>query len=159
MSTPFRASRDEAPAYWMYGILWVPLVEGHQTAGSYWFRADIASDCYVFNDGEGLAVWTYDSVTPATPLPQGSMASTASFGRTTAPSAFARRSWTATQRSGNSVPATWGSGFRDQERERHPAGPVMPPSSNVRSTTGGRGTAPARAASPLRRACYGVLIP
>jgi quercetin dioxygenase-like cupin family protein len=35
MNTPFRASRDEAPAYWMYGIFWVPLVEGHQTAGSY----------------------------------------------------------------------------------------------------------------------------
>ncbi|MBV9748301.1 MAG: hypothetical protein JO157_05780, partial [Acetobacteraceae bacterium] len=45
MNVPFRASRDEAPAYWMYGILWVPLVEGHQTAGSYsvieqWMRKD-----------------------------------------------------------------------------------------------------------------------
>lgn len=35
MNLPFRTSRDEAPAYWMYGILWVPLVEGHQTGGSY----------------------------------------------------------------------------------------------------------------------------
>ena len=31
----FVASRDQAPAFWMYNILWVPLVEGHQTAGSY----------------------------------------------------------------------------------------------------------------------------
>jgi mannose-6-phosphate isomerase-like protein (cupin superfamily) len=45
MNISFRASRDEAPAYWMYGILWVPLVEAHQTAGSYsvieqWMRKD-----------------------------------------------------------------------------------------------------------------------
>ena len=45
MNVSFRASRDEAPAYWMYGILWVPLVEAHQTAGSYsvieqWMRKD-----------------------------------------------------------------------------------------------------------------------
>ena len=34
-NTPFTANRDEAPAYWMYNTLWVPLVEGHQTDGSY----------------------------------------------------------------------------------------------------------------------------
>jgi len=31
----FLASRDKAPAYWMYNILWVPLAEGHQTGGSF----------------------------------------------------------------------------------------------------------------------------
>ncbi|MBV9077615.1 MAG: cupin domain-containing protein [Methylobacteriaceae bacterium] len=35
VNLPFRTSRDEAPAFWMYDILWVPLVEGHQTGGSF----------------------------------------------------------------------------------------------------------------------------
>lgn len=41
----FLSSRDTAPAYWMYNILWVPLIEGHQTGGSFsvieqWMRKD-----------------------------------------------------------------------------------------------------------------------
>ena len=41
----FLSGRDTAPAYWMYNILWVPLIEGHQTAGSFsvieqWMRKD-----------------------------------------------------------------------------------------------------------------------
>ena len=32
---PFSASRNTAPAYWMYNILWVPLIEGHHSGGSY----------------------------------------------------------------------------------------------------------------------------
>ena len=31
----FVANRESARAYWMYNILWIPLIEGHQTAGSY----------------------------------------------------------------------------------------------------------------------------
>jgi mannose-6-phosphate isomerase-like protein (cupin superfamily) len=41
----FLSGRDTAPAYWMYNILWVPLIEGHQTRGSFsvieqWMRKD-----------------------------------------------------------------------------------------------------------------------
>ena len=41
----FLSGRDTAPAYWMYNILWVPLIEGHQTGGSFsvieqWMRKD-----------------------------------------------------------------------------------------------------------------------
>ena len=41
----FLFGRDTAPAYWMYNILWVPLIEGRQTGGSFsvieqWMRKD-----------------------------------------------------------------------------------------------------------------------
>ena len=41
----FLSGRDTAPAYWMYNILWVPLIQGHQTGGSFsvieqWMRKD-----------------------------------------------------------------------------------------------------------------------
>ncbi|KAK3669926.1 laccase, multicopper oxidase, benzenediol:oxygen oxidorectuctase [Recurvomyces mirabilis] len=43
------------------------VITANQTAGSYWFRADVATDCLSGNNFKGLAVWTYDSVTAATP--------------------------------------------------------------------------------------------
>lgn len=35
INTPFMANRDEAPAYWMFDTLWVPLAEGRRTGGNY----------------------------------------------------------------------------------------------------------------------------
>ena len=35
VNIPFLAGRDEAPGYWMFNTLWVPLAEGHQTGGNF----------------------------------------------------------------------------------------------------------------------------
>lgn len=43
------------------------VIDANQTAGSYWFRADVATDCLSANDYNGRAIWTYSSVTPDSP--------------------------------------------------------------------------------------------
>lgn len=35
VNLPFISSRSSGPAYWMYDILWIPLVEVHQSGGSF----------------------------------------------------------------------------------------------------------------------------
>jgi hypothetical protein len=42
---PFMARRDTAPAYWVFGVLWVVLAESEQTGGAFsvmeqWMPAD-----------------------------------------------------------------------------------------------------------------------
>jgi len=44
------------------------VINANQTAGNYWFRADITTDCFSANTGlGGRAIWTYSSVTAAEP--------------------------------------------------------------------------------------------
>ena len=43
------------------------VINANQTAGNYWFRANVASDCLSGNKGAGLAIWTYSGVTSGTP--------------------------------------------------------------------------------------------
>lgn len=43
------------------------VVNANQTAGNYWFRANVAADCLSGNKHNGLAIWSYDSVTAGTP--------------------------------------------------------------------------------------------
>lgn len=43
------------------------VINANQTAGSYWFRANVATDCLSSNNHNAKAVWTYDSVTAGTP--------------------------------------------------------------------------------------------
>ena len=43
------------------------VINANQTAGNYWFRADVATDCLSGNNGSGRAIWTYSGVTAGTP--------------------------------------------------------------------------------------------
>ncbi|KAF2720149.1 multicopper oxidase [Polychaeton citri CBS 116435] len=43
------------------------VINANQAAGSYWFRADVPSECLSANNFYGRAVWTYDSVKSSTP--------------------------------------------------------------------------------------------
>lgn len=43
------------------------VIDANQSAGNYWFRADVAADCLSGNNGAGLAVWNYDSAVLANP--------------------------------------------------------------------------------------------
>jgi FtsP/CotA-like multicopper oxidase with cupredoxin domain len=43
------------------------VINANQTAGNYWFRANVATDCLSANAGAGRAIWTYSSVTAGTP--------------------------------------------------------------------------------------------
>lgn len=57
---PFIATRDDAPAYWFYGTLWVVLADVHQTGGSYsvmeqWMKAGVGPSLHVHNVDE----WFY----------------------------------------------------------------------------------------------------
>jgi mannose-6-phosphate isomerase-like protein (cupin superfamily) len=57
----FVASRENAPAYWFYGTLWVVLADVHQTGGSYtvieqWMRGGIGPASHVHNVDEWLFV-------------------------------------------------------------------------------------------------------
>lgn len=54
----FVASREDAPAYWFYGTLWVILADVHQTGGSYmlmeqWMRRGINPASHVHNVDAG----------------------------------------------------------------------------------------------------------
>jgi hypothetical protein len=57
----FVASRENAPAYWFYGTLWVVLADVHQTGGSYtvmeqWMRGGIGPASHVHNVDEWFFV-------------------------------------------------------------------------------------------------------
>jgi mannose-6-phosphate isomerase-like protein (cupin superfamily) len=57
----FIASREDAPAYWFYGTLWVVLADVHQTGGSYtvmeqWMRGGIGPASHVHNVDEWFFV-------------------------------------------------------------------------------------------------------
>ncbi|KAL9097158.1 MAG: hypothetical protein Q9165_000585 [Trypethelium subeluteriae] len=43
------------------------IINANQTAGNYWFRANVATDCESSNNGAGLAIFSYDTVTVANP--------------------------------------------------------------------------------------------
>ncbi|KAK5706208.1 laccase, multicopper oxidase, benzenediol:oxygen oxidorectuctase [Elasticomyces elasticus] len=43
------------------------VINANQTAGNYWFRANVATDCLSGNNFYGRAVWSYSSVTAGTP--------------------------------------------------------------------------------------------
>lgn len=43
------------------------VINANQTAGNYWFRANVATDCLSANKNNALAIWSYDSVTSGTP--------------------------------------------------------------------------------------------
>ncbi|KAK0940481.1 laccase, multicopper oxidase, benzenediol:oxygen oxidorectuctase [Friedmanniomyces endolithicus] len=43
------------------------VINANQTAGNYWFRANVANDCLSGNNFYGRAIWSYSSVTPGTP--------------------------------------------------------------------------------------------
>ncbi|KAL9065002.1 MAG: hypothetical protein Q9157_007632, partial [Trypethelium eluteriae] len=43
------------------------VITANQTAGNYWFRANVATDCQSANNGAGLAIFSYDTVTVANP--------------------------------------------------------------------------------------------
>lgn len=51
---PFANSRETAPAFWMYNTLWILLIEGSQTGGSYslieqWMRGGTVVQPHVHN--------------------------------------------------------------------------------------------------------------
>lgn len=57
----FVASRENAPAYWFYGTLWVILADVHQTGGSYtvmeqWMRGGIGPASHVHTVDEWFFV-------------------------------------------------------------------------------------------------------
>ncbi len=57
----FVASKDDAPAYWFYGTLWVILADVHQTGGSFcvieqWMRAGVGPPLHVHNVDEWFFV-------------------------------------------------------------------------------------------------------
>lgn len=57
----FVANRDDAPAYWFYGTLWVILADVHQTGGSLsmieqWMRPDVGPPLHVHNVDEWFFV-------------------------------------------------------------------------------------------------------
>ncbi|KAK1091678.1 laccase, multicopper oxidase, benzenediol:oxygen oxidorectuctase [Friedmanniomyces endolithicus] len=43
------------------------VINANQTAGNYWFRANVATDCLSGNNFYGRAIWSYSSVNPGTP--------------------------------------------------------------------------------------------
>jgi FtsP/CotA-like multicopper oxidase with cupredoxin domain len=43
------------------------VINANQTAGNYWFRANVATDCLSANKNNALSIWTYDTVTANTP--------------------------------------------------------------------------------------------
>ncbi|KAM0693731.1 hypothetical protein Q7P36_006988 [Cladosporium allicinum] len=43
------------------------VINANQTAGNYWFRANVARDCLSSNSFNAKAIWTYDTVTAGTP--------------------------------------------------------------------------------------------
>lgn len=43
------------------------VINANQTAGNYWFRADVATDCLSSNNFYGRAIWTYSTVSSGTP--------------------------------------------------------------------------------------------
>jgi len=43
------------------------VINANQTAGNYWFRANVATDCLSANNFYGQAIWSYSSVTAGTP--------------------------------------------------------------------------------------------
>lgn len=57
----FLANRDEGPAYWLNGTLWVILADVHQTGGSFsvmeqWMRAGVGPPLHVHNVDEWFFV-------------------------------------------------------------------------------------------------------
>lgn len=57
----FVANREDAPAYWFYGSLWVILADVHQTGGSFsvmeqWMRAGFGPPLHVHNVDEWFFV-------------------------------------------------------------------------------------------------------
>jgi FtsP/CotA-like multicopper oxidase with cupredoxin domain len=43
------------------------VIHANQTAGNYWFRANVATECLSSNDHNGRAIWSYDGVPVADP--------------------------------------------------------------------------------------------
>ena len=43
------------------------VINANQTAGNYWFRANVATDCQSANNGAGLAIFNYNGVAVANP--------------------------------------------------------------------------------------------
>lgn len=67
---------DFIPVKPLAGQDWVLLAIGqrydvvftaNQTAGTYWFRAEVATDCYSSNNGKGRALFTYSGQTVSAP--------------------------------------------------------------------------------------------
>ena len=59
----FVASKDDAPAYWFYGTLWIILADIHQTGGSFsvieqWMRAGVGPPLHVHNVDEWFFVFS-----------------------------------------------------------------------------------------------------
>jgi|1185.fasta_scaffold351463_2 mannose-6-phosphate isomerase-like protein (cupin superfamily) len=57
----FVASKDDAPAYWFYGTLWIILADVHQTGGSFsvieqWMRKGVGPPLHVHNVDEWFFV-------------------------------------------------------------------------------------------------------
>lgn len=57
------ANKDDAPAYWFYGTLWVILADIHQTGGSFsvieqWMRAGVGPPLHVHNVDEWFFVFS-----------------------------------------------------------------------------------------------------
>lgn len=44
------------------------VISANQTAGNYWFRAEVATDCASTNSFYGRAVWSYSTITAADPV-------------------------------------------------------------------------------------------
>lgn len=58
------------PTQWLLiaiGQRYDVVIHANQTAGNYWFRADVAGDCFSANTGAGRAIWTYSGQELATP--------------------------------------------------------------------------------------------
>lgn len=47
------------------------IIDANQPPGNYWFRVSSATECVSLNQGQGLAVWTYEGVEPQTPTTTG----------------------------------------------------------------------------------------
>lgn len=43
------------------------VINANQTAGNYWFRANVATDCLSANKNNARAIWSYDTITAGTP--------------------------------------------------------------------------------------------
>ncbi len=58
----FVTNRDTAPAYWLWGVLWIILADVHQTGGSYsvieqWMKAEIGPPLHVHSVDEWFFVF------------------------------------------------------------------------------------------------------
>lgn len=85
---------DFIPVTPIPGQTWVLLAIGqrydvvftaNQTAGTYWFRAEVAGDCASANDGKGRALFTYSGQTVSAPTDSGATTTNGCTELTTVP--------------------------------------------------------------------------